>query len=75
MLDRVGHRRRGRKPWAVGLLLLADAAVFVLYALSGSLAVLAAGLVGLLAIVLAVVAERVGRPRGRRRRSAHPGPG
>jgi hypothetical protein len=56
----------------VGLLLAADAAVFVLYALSGSPAVLVAGLVGLVAIVLAVVADRAGRPRGRRRRSARP---
>ena len=70
MLGRVGHRRRAAKPWAVGLLLVADAVVFVLYALSGSVAVLLAGLVGLLAILAAVVSARVGGPRGRRRRAA-----
>jgi hypothetical protein len=72
MLGRVGHRRRSSKPWAVVMLLAADAVVFVLYALSGSLAVLAAGVVGLLAIVVAVLVDRVGRRGGRHRRAADP---
>ena len=50
------------------VLLLADVTVFVLYALSGSGQVLVAGLVGLAALVVAAVLDRVGRPSGRRRR-------
>jgi hypothetical protein len=53
----------------VAVLLLADATVFVLYALSGSAQVLIAGLVGLAALVAAAVVDRVGRPSGRRRRT------
>jgi hypothetical protein len=54
------------------MLLAADAVVFVLYALSGSVAVLVAGVVGLLAIVVAVMVDRVGRRGGRHRRAADP---